>query len=109
MENSPIIHKNLVWTKNGRLFGFGTSPEADWKIIIVSIVVLVILVIILSVFIFIKIDKGEIFAIEQPIEQGEKALDANLLRETVTYYQNKKLEFESIRDLTASSSDPSLY
>ena len=62
----------------------------------------------LSVFIFIKIDKGEIFVVERASVQKEKALDVSTLKETVTYYQNKALEFEKIKSQVIPATDPSL-
>lgn len=93
---------------HGRLFGLGSNPETDWKIIFVSTLVLAVLVVVLSVFIFMKIDKGEIFVVEKSNEQGEKSLDTSLLKETVSYYENKAREFERIKGLIVPAVDPSL-
>src|SRR3990172_6650882 len=57
MENPQTFLKKLNWKINGRLFGFGTSSEADWKIIFISTMILAILVIVLSIFINIKMLK----------------------------------------------------
>ena len=108
MENLQTSFKKLNWKTDGRLFGFGTSPEADWKIIFISTVALALLVIIISAFIFIKIDKGEIFVVEQSDEQGEKTLDISLLKETVSYYEGKAVEFERIKRASTPAVDPSL-
>ena len=108
MKNQWTFLKKLNWKINGRLFGFGTSPDADWKIIFISTTILAILVIALSVFMFIKINRGEIFVIERSVEQGEKPFDTSLLRETVLYYQNKTLEFEKIKSSVTPATDPSL-
>src|SRR3989344_5765629 len=96
MENLQTSFKKLNWKTNGKLFGFGTSPEADWKIIFISTVALALLVIIISAFIFIKIDKGE------------KTLDISLLKKTVSYYQGKAVEFERIKRASTPAVDPSL-
>jgi hypothetical protein len=103
-----IFLNKLNWKINGRLLGLGGSPEADWKIILVSTLILTVLVIALSVFIFIKIDKGEIFVVERPAGEGEKNLDVSLLKETVSYYRAKALEFERIKGLVIPAIDPSL-
>ena len=108
MENPQTFLKKLNWKINGRLFGFGTSSEADWKIIFISTVVLAVLVIVLSVFIFIKINKGEIFVVKKSAEPEKKALNLSLLRETVSYYENKALEFERIKSVKIEAVDPSL-
>ena len=109
MENPRISLKKLNWKVEGRLFGFGTSAEADWKIIFISTTALLVCVIILSVFMFIKINKGGIFVVEKLVEQKEKTLDVSLLKETVLYYQNKALEFEKMKIATTTRViDPSL-
>jgi|SRR3989344_9072915 len=108
MENPQTFLKKLNWKVNGWLFGFGTSSEADWKIIFISTVVLAVLVIVLSVFIFIKINKGEIFVVKKSAEPEKKTLDLSLLRKTVSYYENKALEFERIRSVKTPAVDPSL-
>lgn len=107
MKNPRESLKKLNWKVNGRLFGFGTSPEADWKIIFISTMILAILVITLSVFMFIKIDRKGIFVVERSTGERETTLDASLLRETVLYYQNKALEFKRIKSTITPATDPS--
>ena len=108
MESLKTSLNKLNWKINGRLFGLGSSPEADWKIIFISALILAVSVIALSVFIFIKIDKGEIFVVERSLDQGEKTLDIFLLKETVSYYQGKAREFDRIKSLVVPAKDPSL-
>ena len=88
--------------------GFGASPEADWKIIFSITATFVVIVIALSAFIFIQIDKGEIFVVERPEDGDEHMLDIEALREAAEYYQGKALEFDRIRIERASVIDPSL-
>ena len=94
---------------HGRFLGFGTSPAADWKIIFFSTAFLAVLIIISSVFLFIKIDKGEIFAVEKSVGKTKKVLNTVILRDTISYYQAKTLEFERIKKTKVSpDADPSL-
>jgi hypothetical protein len=109
MTKLHLAMPRLNWKSNGRLFGFGTSPETDWKIILVSAVVLAFIVITLCAYMFIKINKGEIFLVDQSTDTEAKTLDVEVLRETVSYYQSKALEFEHIRNATTTEAvDPSL-
>ena len=94
--------------KKGHRTAFGLSPEVDWKIIFVSTAVLIILVIASSIFIYVKIDKGEIFVVEKPEENRERTLNISALKETISYYQNKALEFERIKSQVTPATDPSL-
>ena len=108
MEDPQTSLKKSGWKIRGKL-GFGTSPEADWKIILISTVVLTVLVVTLSVLIFIKVNARELFMVEQPEEEKGQTLDTLLLRKTVLYYQNKALEFERIKSPgTSTGADPSL-
>ncbi|MDP3874894.1 MAG: hypothetical protein Q8Q22_00015 [bacterium] len=108
MENPQPSLKKLNWKVNGRLFGFGTSPETDWKIIFILTTILAVFVVALSVFMFIKINRGEIFVVERSTEQEGVSLDTPLLRKTVLYYQNKAIEFERIKSTVTPATDPSL-
>jgi len=108
MSNLKTSFKKINWKVNGRLFGFGTNPEIDWKIIFISTIVLATLVILLSIFIFIKIEKGEIFVVKKSVGEVETTLDVAILRNTVSYYQDKALEFERIKSTKPSAVDPSL-
>ncbi|MEX2013480.1 MAG: hypothetical protein WD897_01005, partial [Parcubacteria group bacterium] len=92
MTDPQTALKKSGWSVRGGL-GFGASPEADWKIILISTIILTVLVIALSVFVFVKVGKGEIFVVERLVGEEERALDTSLLRETVLHYQNKALEF----------------
>ena len=108
MEDPQTSLKKSGWKIRGKL-GFGTSPEADWKIILISTVVLTVLVVTLSVLIFIKVNERELFMVEQLEEEKGQTLDTLLLRKTVLYYQNKALEFDRIKNAgTSTVADPSL-
>jgi hypothetical protein len=95
------IHINLK--KDGKFLGFGTSPYTDWKIIFISFVILSLVVILTSVYIFIKIDKGEIFEITRSGTEEETSLDIEMLRKATSYYQQKDAQFERI--ISSSSKD----
>ncbi|MEK7177014.1 MAG: hypothetical protein AAB719_01850 [Patescibacteria group bacterium] len=101
------MHKKLNLNLHVELFKFGKSQEGDWKIISLSTAVLAVLIIALSIFTFIKIDKGEIFSANESVSENG-GLDLNLLKETASYYENKKLEFERIKSSNPTGIDPSL-
>ncbi|MEK7461624.1 MAG: hypothetical protein AAB586_00950 [Patescibacteria group bacterium] len=107
MKDSLKLWKKLNWKINGRIFGFGTSPEADWKIIFVSSVMFMVLIIAFSIFMFREINRGSIFVTETPVIQEEQIIDTSLLKETVLYYQNKALEFKKLKSSAPSGTDPS--
>ncbi len=102
---TSIPHISL--SKGGKLFGFGTSPETDWKIIFNTGVFLVLCTIIFNAYVFVKIDKGEIFTVNSP-EGGSKALDIRKLEEIVSYYKARELEYEEVKSIGTKVPDPSL-
>lgn len=87
---------------------FGVSPEDDWKIIFAVTVTIIFLVSILNVYIFVRVDRGEFFAVEEG-EKTTKMLNIDVLRDTVSYYRNKAYNFESIiNGISTPVPDPSL-
>lgn len=108
MSKLKTFFEKFDWKTDIRLPALGTSPEADWKIIFASTVVLSILAITLSVFIFVKVDKGEVFVVKEPTGQMEKTLNISRLKETVSHYRNKALEFGKIKSKKTSATDPSI-
>src|SRR3989344_8024737 len=97
MKDLKEIFKKNDWKGKGSLIRFGSGPEADWKLIVISAITLVILVSALNVWMFVKINEGEAFEIEESAEETEATLDLKKLRATIEYYQNKEVEFEKIR------------
>lgn len=108
MNNLQNLFKRFHITTQGRLFGFGTSPEADWKIIFSFGTILVLVVIFLSVYLFLVSDNWKSPGAGNPYSQEGGVLNADLLRETVLYYENKALDFERIKLEKVEIPDPSI-
>ena len=109
MTNFKTLFSKTDSRDKDPFFGFGTSAQADWKIIFFSTVLIIIVVSILNVVMFIKIDKGEIFVVKENNPMSKNALNLEKLKETNLYYKNKALEFESLKKGTSSPVvDPSL-
>lgn len=100
--------KGLKLHKNGRLFGFGVSPNADWKVLFSLFVLLFILISGVSFYMFVKIDKGEIFVVEKQSAVGSRILDTNLLKQTIEYYRERSTRLEEIKANKDATLDPSL-
>ncbi|MEK7147975.1 MAG: hypothetical protein AAB758_01620 [Patescibacteria group bacterium] len=88
MKNSKEIFEN---------FKLGKGPESDWRIIFVSIIIFAILVSALNIKLFVKINRGEIFATGENSPDKVANLNVPKLINTLDYYQNKKAEFEKIK------------
>lgn len=108
MKNLETL-KNLDWRAGGRIMRLGESPEMDWKIIFVSAAALAVVTIALNIFMFVRIDKREIFVVDATLTQGSSVIDLDILRSTLSYYQSKAIEFEKIKSGTIPVVvDPSL-
>jgi len=109
MENWRTSLGKLNQPSGGRAFKFGDSPEGDWKTIFIAAVTLALMITALNIYIFVKIDKGEIFTVEGPALEGEQIPSLPKLRETVRYYQSKAAQFDNLqKTATSTFPDPSL-
>ncbi len=106
MEEQKTTKKHLKL--NWHFFHWGRSPERDWKIIFTFMTLLLFCSIVFSTFIFIKIDKGEIFLVEQPNEEQNLTVNLEKLKDTISYYNSKALEFGKIKNSKPQYVDPSL-
>jgi hypothetical protein len=108
MSDINSILKNLDWNTR-RPFGWNSSPDADWKVIFTGTVLLVLFASMLNLAVFVRIDKGKLFATEEEAAAEIPTIDTEELKKTLTYYQNKAAEF---RRLTGGGAtvvvDPSL-
>ena len=109
MNKLKIFLNKFKREGDGPLFGFGTSPQADWRVIFFTSVGVAVLVSIINIAMFIGIDRGEIFVTQNPQTEGNKTLDIEKLKSTNRFYQNKATEFEKIKSGTRTSLvDPSI-
>jgi hypothetical protein len=109
MNELKSLLQKFKLKREGSPFGWGASPDADWKVIFLSTLVLVIVVGGWSYLEFNRIIKGEIFVSKEVSEGGAPLFDLENLKKTAAYYEAKALEFEKIKSGTTSSVvDPSI-
>lgn len=108
MNNLRNIFSKLNFRSGAPSLNLGKGPERDWKLIFSSAILLTVFVIGLSFYMFIRIDKGEIFVVERRDDREGRILDVDKLRATVDYYQDKAQEFERLKSQVTQSPDPSL-
>ena len=109
MNDLKSVLKKFKWKREGNPFGWGASPDADWKVILLSTLVLIVAVSGWSYYEFNRISRGEIFTVEN--ENGEETpiFDLNNLKKTAAYYEAKAFEFEKIKNGTSTAVvDPSI-
>ena len=104
-----ISFKSIKLNSFKLLIDLRKGAASDWKIILVSTLILSTLIIGAAVLMFVKIDKREVFVVENTSVKSEQNLNlAALLDETITYYQGKVLKFEKIKHDGIETIDPSL-
>ncbi len=94
--------------KNGKLFGWGVSPNADWKVLFTIFLALTISVFALGVYMFIAIANGNIFLVDKPSTIEEKKLDAESIEKTVLFYEARVKKLQEIKSGSNSVIDPSI-
>jgi hypothetical protein len=84
------------------------DPESDWKIIFSIAFFLVLIALGFSVYMYLKIDKGEIFVVDGGEESGQ-TLDLEKIDAAAKYYENKGNNLQNIlKSSTTTVSDPSI-
>jgi len=94
--------------KNGKLFGFGVSPNDDWKVLSIIFGVLMLAAAIFGVYMFVKIDEGDIFVVEKTVTPPATTLNQALLTGTLQFYKDRAIRFNTIKAVEATVPDPSL-
>lgn len=87
---------------------FGSGVEADWKFILVSFVVINIIFIIFNIYIFVKINSGEVFMSDQTKNTEIKTINKSGLDKVVNFYDQKKNIFSDIKKDNTIFEDPSM-
>ncbi|CAN5145900.1 hypothetical protein BH11PAT3_BH11PAT3_0930 [soil metagenome] len=94
--------------KNGKLFGFGVSPNDDWKVLSVLFGVLMLSAAIFGIYVFVKIGEGDIFVVEKTVISHATTLNQTLLTETLQFYKDRAIRLDSIKAIEATVPDPSI-
>ena len=100
--------KGINLYKNGRLFGFGVSPNDDWKILFTIFLILIMAVSLLGVYMFIAIANGDIFLVDQTPAPIIEKLNITQLQKTILYYDTRAKNLEVIKVNNNQVIDPSL-
>ena len=103
---NPLKRINLK--KRERALGFGISPHADWRTIFIALLLLGLVAVAFGAYMFIRVDKGEVFIVEKKSDDTVRHLDPKELQRVVEYYQGKAEQYESLKTLKPSGiTDPS--
>lgn len=85
---------------------FGRNAHADWKVLFISCVVLNLVAIGVSVFMYGKINKGEIFLVDKKDHVSVRTVDKFELERAVSFFANKQERFEALKRQPPPAVDP---
>lgn len=105
MENP--FNKKIEWKHDGRTFGWGASPDADWKVIFLATFFLIVVVAAWDVFTYFKVKSGDLSASDVSGETELPKLNSDSLKNILEYYADKADELEKIKAGTSSTMNPS--
>jgi hypothetical protein len=108
MKKFNSIFSKFKIIRGGRLFGFGTSPENDWKIILMTFMMLLVITLAACVYYFIKVDNGNFLVLTDEEKTPTSTFNLNRVRQTINYYEGKSEELEKIKNTPEDILDPSL-
>lgn len=93
------------YKNKGRLLGWGSGPNADWKIMFGVFVSALIVIVVYSGLVFYESMTGE-FGAETNITT-QSPIDINTIKSTAEQYKAKKATFETLLKAEETLSDPS--
>jgi hypothetical protein len=100
----PDIKLNL--RKNGRILGIGSSAKFDWKFIFTLSSFLLVVMICFSVYMFLSVGSSDTGT--ATIKPPTATLTADMLTQTISYYDSKAMRLASITPETETIPDPSI-
>lgn len=92
-----------TYKNHGRILSFGSGPDADWKVIFSVFSILVILVAIFGIRLFMKFN----VSLENSNLQETFMLDEGLIRSTSNFYENRRLDMQTVLQTPETQADPS--
>lgn len=102
------IFKKFVQLRDKDKLKMEITPHTDWRMLIIVFVVIVIIVAGASFYIFVQIEKDEIFTAQGDNKPKEKIITASKLKDTINQFEQKKAQLEKLRTERPHIVDPSL-
>lgn len=100
-----LFKKTDDYQTHGRILGWGSGPDADWRVMFSSFLILALVASILGGLLFYHVwnaNFGTDFGGET-----ESPLDKNLLKRTVNSYKAKQEAFDTLKTSKEMTPDPS--
>lgn len=106
--NFKKIFKKISFKKRGEFRTIGEKADHDWKYILLGFFFLTAVSFGVGLYVFVKINKGEIFTINETSENSQKTINQKELNEASTFFKDRQNHFFEIQSNPAVVQDPSL-
>ncbi len=100
-----ILNRDDYKTR-GRILGWGSGPDADWRVMFTIFLTLIFLVAVYSGLAFYQVWQG-VFSAEI-VETTDSPINKNLLKRNTDYYKEKQTVFDSILSTPEETPEPSI-
>lgn len=94
--------------KKKEFVNLSSKAAYDWKIMLILFFLMGILIAGLNIFLFLKINRGDIFRSDGSQEASEASIDKEELNKIITLFANKEINLNLLREEKRASFDPSL-
>lgn len=101
------IIKRLAQHQDKDKFKIEMTPHRDWRILVITFAVLVVAVGFASFYIFVQIERDEIFIAKEGEKAHARIFNTQKLKDTIKTFEEKKATLEILRTERPPIIDPS--
>jgi hypothetical protein len=94
------------YKNRGRLFGWGSGGDADWRVLFIVFLILMLASVSYSSSSFIRVLSGSFGS--DISSSTEMPINKNLIKRTADAYRLKQANFEAVQSVIESTPDPSI-
>ena len=104
----PHIKTGLTMRSESEAVQFGRDARRDWQFVFITFLVLNILSVALGIFMYSRVNSGEIFLVDKRVLASQSALDKVAFEKIVGLFEERRGLFETWQTSTLSTRDPFL-
>lgn len=100
--------KNITKQSLHHKSGPGEQVERDWEILVVVFAAVLILVVLVDGYIFMQINRGELFSVGVTPTQNRDVVNRKTLLDTASFFEARQKEYADFRAANLPQIDPSI-
>lgn len=85
---------------------FGRDARRDWQLLFVVFILFNLISVVFNLFVYERINKGEIFLVDKPGPPAQSTLNRFELEKTAAFFEEKRRKFESLKGAGFIIPDP---